>query len=128
MTEELKVLCIILVTCVPVGLVIGVVVRKLRPDWCKSYAKYCMNGKWWIFAFGVFLFAGSSIMSFVQNRPYFGILFMLFAFGEAVALFAFGFKRLTPEQATNINASDPTKLWPLRFWNQTTNGEKNGGP
>ena len=128
MTEEFKMLVIILVICIPIGLFIGIAIRKSRPMWCKSYVKFVLNGRWWLFAYGLILFIGLSIMSFVQNRPYFGTLFVLFALLEALALFRFGFKKLTPEQAARIDTSDPTKLWPVNFLKHTKNSEqKNSG-
>ena len=123
MPEDLKILLIVLAICTPTGLFLGVAIRKLRPQWYKSYAKFCLDRKWWMFAFGVVFFSGFSIVSFVQGRPYFGSCFALFALLEAYSLFAFGFKKLTPEQAAWIDASDPTKLRPIVFWKQTTNGE-----
>ena len=127
MPEELKTLLIILATCLPIGLFVGIAIRKLAPSWCKSYAKFCMSGRWWVYAFGLLLFTGLSIISFVDDRFYFGVGFTLFACAEAFGLFAWGFKKLTPEQAARIDAADPSKLWPLRFWKQTRNGEQPAG-
>ena len=124
MSEELITLLIILATCIPLGLLLGIALRKARPTWCKSYAKSCMNRKWWLFAFGVLMFLGLSIGSFAQGRPYFGVLFLLFVCLEAFALVMFGFKSLTPEQEAQIDASDPTRLWPISFWKQNKTREQ----
>ena len=116
MAAELCLLLIIVAISTPIGVLAGIATRKIRPNWCKSWTKYCLNGKWWIFAFGIVLFLGCSIMSFVQGHPYFGIFFALFIPLETFALIKHGFKSLTPEQETAIDASDPTRLWPVKFW------------
>jgi hypothetical protein len=117
-SEELRFLLLILAVCVPVGLAIGIVLRKFKPRWCKSYAKACLNRKWWLFALGVVLFATLSVTQFLIGRTSFAVFFLLFAILELFALFAYGFKRLTPEMEKRIDESDPTKLLPFRFWKQ----------
>ena len=126
MTEELTWLLIILATSIPIGLLVAIVIRKTRPTWCKSYAKFCLNGKWWLFAFGIVMFLCLSIISFAQDRPYFGTFFLLFVFLESYCLLKYGFKKLTPEQVAKIDASDPTRLWPISFCKQAKIDEPTG--
>lgn len=116
MSEEFRHLLIIVAVCVPTGLALGIAIRKTRPNWCKSYARFCMNRKWWLFAFGIVMFLGASIMTFASGRRYHAALFLLFACLNVFALVRYGFKRLTPEQEAQIDASDPTKLWPISYW------------
>ena len=103
---------------IPVGVIVGIVTRKRRPDWCKSFAKFCMDGKWWIYAVGIVMFLGFSIMSFADGRLYSGVFFFLLSCLEVFALIRSGFERLTREQEARIDAADPTKLWPIQFWRQ----------
>lgn len=124
MNEELTTQLIIFATCIPIGLLLGIAVRKTRPTWCKSYAKFCLSRKWWLFAFGIMMCLCLSIMSFSQGRQYFGIVFLLFTSMESFAFIKYGFKRLTPEQEAQIDASDPTWLWPISFWKQNKTGEQ----
>ena len=124
MNEELITLLIIFATCIPIGLLVGFAVRKTKPTWCKSYAKFCMNRKWWLFAFVILMFLGLSIMSFSQGRRYFGIFFLLFVCLGVFELVKYGFKTLTPEQEAQIDASDPTRLWPISFWKQKKIGKQ----
>jgi len=98
------------------GLVVGISVRKLFPDVCKQYAKRTLNKQWKLFAFGVLFFGIMGIISFLMGYLYFGVFFMLFCLFELYGVFAYGFKSLTPEQEKQIDESDPTKLWPIRFW------------
>jgi len=122
---ELSLLLILLAISLPIGLLGGIVTRKLRPDWCKSYTKYCLDGKWPIYAFGIVMFLGLSITAFLVGRPYFGILFALFIPLEALALIKHGFNSLTPEMEAKIDASDPTRLWPVKFWKKRGGGRNN---
>ena len=116
MTDELKTLLTILAVSLPVGLVIGILLRKLAPGVCKRYAKSCRNKQWPLFTFGAILFAILAVGSFLKNSPYFGAFFTAFSLFELFCLFAFGFRRLTPEEEKQIDESDPSKLWPVRFW------------
>lgn len=116
MTDELKTLLTTLGIGASVGLVIGILLRKFTPGFCKRYAKFCSNRKWPIFSFGAVLFAVLSIDSFLNNRNYFGLFYTVFCLFELYCLFVYGFKRLTPEQERRIDESDPSKLSSLRFW------------
>jgi hypothetical protein len=86
------------------------------PDWCKQYAKRCLNRQWKLFALGVLFFGVTGTISFFMSYPYFGVFFLVFCLFEIYGLFTYGFKKLTPEQEKQINESDPTKLWPVKFW------------
>lgn len=122
MSDELRALLLILAVSVAVGLAAGIALRKLRPEWCKTYAKFSLNRQWKLFAFGTVLFAVLGVLSFAQGRPYFGAFFVTFCGLELYAILRFGFKPLPPEMEKRINDSDPTKLLPLRFWKQKENG------
>ncbi|WP_234047556.1 hypothetical protein, partial [Luteolibacter pohnpeiensis] len=58
------------------------------------------------------MFAALSVMSFVTGRPYNGYLFVAFAALQAFCLMKHGFKPLSPEMESKIDASDPTKIFP----------------
>ena len=116
MTDELKTLFTTLAVSLPVGLLIGIVLRKFTPGGCKRYAKLCRNKQWPVFTFGAILFAVLAVGSFLKTNPYFGAFFTAFCLLELFCLFAFGFRRLTPEDENQIDESDPSKLWPVRFW------------
>jgi len=122
MSDDLRALLLILAVAVPVGLAAGIALRKLRPEWCKRYAKFSLNRRWKLFAFGTILFAVLGVLSFAQGRPYFGACLVSFSGLELYALFRFGFKPLPPDMEKRINDSDPTKLLPLMFWKQKENG------
>lgn len=111
MSPELKQLCIIVAVSAPVGLAVGLLLRKKKPDWCKSYAKSCLDRKWRLFLAGLILFIGLSVASFVGDRPYFGLFFLAFALLEAFCLAKYGFRPLTPELEAKIDASDPTRIF-----------------
>lgn len=98
------------------GLSIGVFLRKVYPNKCKAYAKFSLNGQWKLFLFGVLFFLALSVMSFVLGDTSQGILLLLFVALELFALARYGFKQLTPAQEARIDASDPTKLWPISLW------------
>lgn len=113
---ELSELLTALLISAPIGLVIGVVLRRAKPEWCKSYAKFCLDRKWWLFAPGALFFLVLSITNFVQGRHYFGTFFLLFAFLEAYGFVKYGFHSLTPEEEAQIDAAEPANLWPPGFW------------
>ena len=119
---ETTTLFFVLVAVIPASLLFAVFIRRTRPSWCKSYVKFCLDRKWPLFAFGLFMFLGFSIMSFSQGYRYFGILFLLFVGLQAFCLLKYGFNSLTPEQEAAIDASDPTKIWPFSFWKRAKNG------
>jgi hypothetical protein len=111
MSPELKQLCTLLGASLPIGLLIGLFLRKTEPEWCKSYTKFCLDRKWWVFLTGLLLFITLGAISFVRNRPYFGWFFTAFALLEAYCLVKFGFRPLSPEMAAKIDASDPTRIF-----------------
>jgi ATP-dependent Clp protease protease subunit len=123
MSEDLKALLTIIAISLPVGLTIGIALRKLKPNWCKKYAKFCLNRQWKVFFLGVVLFGVISIHCFVINWFYFGIFFLLACLLEAFALINWGFKSLTPEMKKRIDESDPTKLFPIDFTKQNPKEE-----
>jgi len=116
MTDELKVLLVIITVSLPVGLVIRVLLGKRIPGVFKHYTKLSRNKPWPILTLGAILFSALAVGSFLDNRMYFGLFFTAFCLLELYCLFAFGFKRLTPEEEKQIDESDPSKLWPFRFW------------
>ena len=105
-----------LLISVPIGFIIAVVLRKAKPEWCKSYAKICLDRKWWLFAPGALFFLVLSTINFVQGRYYFGTLFMLLACLQVYSLVKHGFHSLTPEEEAQIDAAQPADLWPPGFW------------
>ena len=116
MNEELRILLVIVSISLPVGLALGLIARKRFPESCKKYTKFCLDGKWKLFAFGVVLFGAFATLSFLAGRIYFGWFFVAFAGLELWALLASGFKPLSKEMEERIDESDPTKLVPFRFW------------
>ena len=127
MTDELKTLLLILIITVPTGLIIGLIICKCSPNSCKSYAIFCMNKKWPLFAFGVVFFAIFSLISFLISKPYFGIFFAFFSLFELYVLFACGFKKITPEQIKKIDDSKPQNLTPFKFWKKYKKANKVDG-
>ena len=123
MNEELTRLLIVLAVSVPAGLIVAVFLRKKKPGWCKSAAKRSLNRKWWFFALAALMFLGMAILEFFLHHPYFAVFFLFFACLQLYALIRHGFKELTPEMEARIDASDPTRLWPLTFWKQAKNRE-----
>lgn len=116
MNDELRTLLMILAVSLPIGLAVGVMIRKFRPDLTKSWAKFCLNGQWKLFAAAAVMFGVFAGVSFAQSQPYIGTLLAAFCVLELFALFSFGFKKLSPDMEKRIDESDPTRLWPLRFW------------
>jgi len=98
MTDELKTLLMILAVSLPVGILTGILLRKLAPDSCNRYARFSRNRQWPLFTLAAILFAVAAAGSFLIGKPYFGAFFTTFCLLELFALFAFGFKRLTPEE------------------------------
>lgn len=122
MSEELRTLLVLLAVAIPIGLAVGIGLRKLRPDLCKRYAKFCLGGQWKLFAFGFLLFGFLAAMSFMTGRAYFGALFIAFSGLQLFALLTYGFKPLTPAMEERIDESDPTRLLPWRFWKRDKSG------
>lgn len=116
MNEDLIELGKIVGIAAPMGLLLGIVLRKRFPEWCKSWTKFCLDKKWKLFLFGTLLFSGLAAMSFSMGHPYFGWFFVGFTLLEFWALFAFGSKSISEDQAASIDQSDPTKLRPRKFW------------
>ena len=111
MNPELMLLFAIIGISVPLGLLGGYILRKRSPNACKKWTKFCLDGKWWLFLWGVILFLGLAALSFSANKPYFGALFLLGMILEAVCLVTHGFKRLSPDLEAEIDASDPTQIF-----------------
>ncbi len=116
MTEELKELLFIIVFAAPVGIIAGIIFRKMYPAKCKSYAKYTLSKQWKLFLSGSLMFLVFAIMSFWSGRVIFGTFFLIFSCLELFALLKYGVKNISPEQEAAIDSSDPTKLRPFRFW------------
>ncbi len=123
MAEELKEILIILLKAAVFGSIIGITLRKLKPEWAKSFAKSSLNRKWWLFTIGLLLFTGLSIIAFLQGNPYYGIFFTILTLSSVYLIFKYGFKELTPEQEAFIDASDPSKLRPFSFWKYPGSGD-----
>ena len=118
MNDELKSLLIILAVCAPLGLIVAVFLRKKKPEWCKSAAKSTLRLKWWFYALGALMFLVMAILMYLKDLPYHVALFLLFVCLQVYAMIRSRHTRLTPEIEARIDASDPTKLWPLNFWKQ----------
>ncbi len=97
MNEELRTLLIIISVSVPVGLGLGLLARKKFPASCKKYSKFCLGGRWKLFAFGLAFFAALAALSFANNRIYFGWFFVAFAALELWALVVSGSKSFSKE-------------------------------
>ena len=115
MPEDLELVLIIIGAGVPIGLILGIAIRKLKPAWSKRWTKFSINRPWKILLFAVILFSALSVFEFLDGRPYFGAFFAAFAALELIALLTFGFKFMTPEQEKAIDESNPTKLFPWRL-------------
>lgn len=90
MDSELQELLGIIARAAIFGLVIGLLFRKIKPDGCIAYAKFCVERKWWIYLFGFLMFMGFAIGSLFQNRPYFAGCLFFFAILQAFGFFRFG--------------------------------------
>jgi hypothetical protein len=123
MNEELKVLLIILAVALPVGAIVGIYLRKKKPEWCKSALKSTLRLKWWFYALAALMFLVMAILMYLKDRPYHVAFFLLFVCLEVYAMIRSRHTRLTPEIEAQIDASDPTKLWPINFWKQPRNSE-----
>ena len=108
----------ILLISIPIGLVIGIYTRKKSPTFCKSYTKFCLNKKWWIFLLGLIMFTVFAINSFNHGQNNYGYYFSIMALFQLFTLIFLGFKGITPEQEEAINKSDPTDLSNIKFWNK----------
>jgi hypothetical protein len=106
--------------------VIGIALRRRRPEWCKRYVKFCSHRKWWLYGSGVLLFSILAVNAHVSAHPYLAAFYLAFALLEAYCFFQFGFRVLTPEMKNAIDQSDPTSVWPFRIWNPREE-ERDGG-
>ena len=123
MNEELKGLLIILAVSLPVGAIVGIYLRKKKPGWCKSASKHALRIKWWFYALAALMFLAMAVLMFLQDRPYHVAFFLLFVCLEVYAMIRTRFVKLTPEIEAQIDASDPTKLWPLSLSKHAKNEE-----
>ena len=104
MSEDLISLMKEVGTGVVIGTVIGVLLRQ-RPDWCRSWAKFVLNGQWKLFALGAVLFGGGAISFWWAEMNAHAIASGLMCLLELYAMFRYGFARLTPEMERHIDAS-----------------------
>src|SRR4051812_13139065 len=111
MSENLRELLWIIVIGPIVGVSAGIAIRKVRPNWCKSYTKFAMHKKWYLFLAGFLMFGCLAYNSFseqdIPSAAYFGV----FAAAHLLSFFWFGFKPLSPEMRKKIDDSDPTKFF-----------------
>jgi len=73
MNPELKQLLVIAAISIPVGLIIGFILRKTIPNLCKTYIKSCYDRKWWVFAIFLAVFVGWSLISYIGGAALFWI-------------------------------------------------------
>jgi hypothetical protein len=99
MTDELWSLTRVLALSASVGLVLGIVLRKLRPSWCKAYAKFCLSRRWWTYLLYAVMFGAAAAMSFVQARLYYAGVFIAFCILEVAAIFMVGIQAPEPQTA-----------------------------
>ena len=111
MSEHLRDLLWVVGIGLVVGTVMGVAVRRLRPNWCRSYAKFVQHKKWWLFLLGFVMFGFMACASWREGNLPWGLYFAVFSLAELVCFFWFGFKPLTPEMSKKIDEWDPTKLF-----------------
>ena len=103
------------------GIGIAVAIRKLKPNWCKSYNKFCRDRKWWLFLYGSLLFVFLAYRTFSQDNISGGIFYSVFAVLQIWAFFKCGFKLLSPDERQKIDNWDPTK-----FFKRSPNSKPSG--
>jgi len=123
MDEDLKVILIILALALPVGAIVGIYLRKKKPEWCKSALKSALRLKWWFYALAALMFLVMAILMYLKDRPYHVAFFLFFVCLEVYAMIRSRHTRLTPEIEAKIDASDPTKLWPLSLSKHSENDD-----
>jgi hypothetical protein len=116
MDADLKNLLIMISIALPIGLVLGLIVRMKFPESCKKLTKHSLNAQWKLFSFGVVLFGALAVAAFMTDKVYHGWLLVGFTCLELWCLITAGFKPLSKEMENKIDKSDPTKLSPFRFW------------
>jgi len=98
---------LIIAISIPIGLCIGFFIRKISPNSCKAYTKWCLDGRWKLFLFGGIMFTLFSITSFCVSMPVFGFLHGFFAVLQFYALKQYGYNKLTTEQKNAIDNGTP---------------------
>jgi hypothetical protein len=105
MDAELRMFLLELGIGVLFGTLVGLSVRRLRPDWQRRWQKFVLNRQWKLFTFGAILFGSGTVVAWLDgNIPYAVLSALLFLF-EIFALFRYGFKALTPEMEQMIDVS-----------------------
>lgn len=107
MNPELKKLLILLAIGASIGSVIGLAVRKNKPEWCRGFIKFSYNRNWKLFLTALIVLTAMAVISFSQGRPYFGALFAVFAVLEGYALLRYGFRPISPEMEAKMDACYP---------------------
>lgn len=107
MFGEVRLVLKIVALGVILGFIVVVTVKRMGPDWCRAYTKFCMNRQWPLFLFGAVFFFSLSALCFVQQRFFLGIFHSLMTLLEVFVLFKYGFQTLTPELEKFIDEWDP---------------------
>ncbi len=94
---------------VGVGLVLGLAVGVLllrRPEWCRRWTKFVLDGQWKLFAMGSVFFGLGAVGCWWADKIPHAIASGAFCALEMICLFRYGFTRLTPEMERKIDASN----------------------
>ena len=105
MDAELRMFLLELGVGVLFGTLVGLSVRKLRPDWQRRWQKFVLNRQWKLFTFGAILFGTGTVVAWLDGNIPYAVLNALLFLLEIFALFRYGFKSLTPEMEQMIDAS-----------------------
>ncbi len=99
-----------------VGVIIGFVARAVSPEGSKVLQKFMLNKKWYLYLFSVIVFTAWVVLSYVFQRTFAFWFCIVYIVLSMVLLLRVGFKKLTPEQETEIDASHPERIWPFYLW------------
>ena len=113
MPDDLKTALIYLAVAFPLGLIFGIVIRKKRPQWCKDYAKFCLDRKWWLYLFGILIFGAAGLSCYLNGKPYLALIYLAGFVLNLYCMLRYGFRSPTEEQLQKIEQSDPTSFRPF---------------
>lgn len=88
-----------------IGMVIGLLVRRLRPAWARRWQKFCLNRQWKLFGLAALMFGAGAVILWHDGQVYEAVLSAMMCLLEIVALWRHGFQSLTPEMEEMIDAS-----------------------
>ncbi len=103
MGNDLRMLLVEIGVGLAIGLVVGFALRR-KPEWCRSWTKFVLDGQWKVFAAGAALFGGAAVWCWLSGMRSHAIASAVMCLVEVFALFWYGFKRLTPEMERKIDA------------------------